>query len=204
MELCNLDLLRRPLTLHQEACCALASGAITGYFKTPVILAYYQLKAGTTVPKNVFQALYHTATSEGFFALWKGGSHLININMVATMGLLASYSPSLNYIRESLCIKNETPSILGAGFVSGFSFTACATPLANVYKVMRLAEQGGKCCPNNSISTFLNCARELFKLRGPIAFFTGFPRTFFRISPYSMVLWFALEEIRKLEEAIGL
>lgn len=51
------------LTLFQEACCGLTSGAIASYFGTPFYLAFMSTK-GTTCP-SIFQHLYHKAANEG-------------------------------------------------------------------------------------------------------------------------------------------
>uniref|UniRef100_A0A5B7BHA4 Mitochondrial dicarboxylate/tricarboxylate transporter DTC n=1 Tax=Davidia involucrata TaxID=16924 RepID=A0A5B7BHA4_DAVIN len=197
-----------PMTLYQEACCGLTSGAIGAIIGTPIFLASTRMRADAALPaaqqlhyRNVFHALYHTAANEGVLALWKGAGCYANAAIAFNMGMLASYNRSSNYFKESLGF-GEYKTRLGAGAVSGFFASACALPYINVRGIMRVSQPdaNGKYPFTNS----LDCAWKILKSGGPFKFYTGFPKYFVKATPNVMVTWIILEEIKKFEESIGL
>ncbi|KAF7121435.1 hypothetical protein RHSIM_Rhsim13G0232400 [Rhododendron simsii] len=62
---------RMPLTLYQEACCGLSSGAIAASIGVPWLLAHGRVKAnGNRI--SILQELYRKCADEGALAPWKG------------------------------------------------------------------------------------------------------------------------------------
>ncbi|KAG5517750.1 hypothetical protein RHGRI_038210 [Rhododendron griersonianum] len=62
---------RMPLTLYQEACCGLSSGAIAASIGVPWLLAHGRVKAGGN-RTSILQDLYRKCADEGALAPWKG------------------------------------------------------------------------------------------------------------------------------------
>ncbi|KAA8549675.1 hypothetical protein F0562_001307 [Nyssa sinensis] len=181
------------LTLYQEACCGLASGAILACIGIPINSALACLRADVTVPvaqplRSVFRIIYQKVSNEGVLALWKGGGCYANALMAYNMGMLASYNRSSNYFKESLDF-GEDRARLGAGAVSGFFASACSLPFMNVDAIMRSLQRD---------------ANIVLKLGGPFKFYTGIAKFFAKNTPSIMVTWIFLEEIQKIEESIGL
>ncbi|KAL6203912.1 hypothetical protein ACLB2K_021182 [Fragaria x ananassa] len=150
------------LTLYQEAACGLIAGVAEAYFSFPFVSACLP-----QLPE-----------------LWRNAGPYVKTRMGTNVGMLASYNPSLRYLRDS-CGLSETRAQLGASAVSAFFGAACSVPVQNV---LAHAESGSS----------LDCAIKILKSRGPLAFFSGFSRQFALVGPPIMILWFAYENVRKL------
>ncbi|KAL6203842.1 hypothetical protein ACLB2K_027541 [Fragaria x ananassa] len=179
------------LTLYQEAACGLIAGAAEAYFSFPFVSACLPQVDPTTLAvvqrakyRNLCDALYSMSANGKLPELWRNAGPYVKTRMGTNVGMLASYNPSLRYLRDS-CGLSETRAQLGASAVSAFFGAACSVPVQNV---LAHAESGSS----------LDCALKILKSRGPLAFFSGFSRQFALVGPPIMILWFAYENVRKL------
>lgn len=99
-----------PLTLYQEACCGLSSGAIAACSSVPMLLAQSRVKAGGNRVR-ILQDLYRKCADEGGLALWKGGRHHANAVILMTAGMLTPYKPCFNYFRESHGLSKDRSTV---------------------------------------------------------------------------------------------
>ncbi|XP_058200495.1 mitochondrial dicarboxylate/tricarboxylate transporter DTC-like isoform X2 [Rhododendron vialii] len=184
---------RMPLTLYQEACCGLSSGAIAASIGVPWLLAHGRVRAGGN-RISILQDLYRKCADEGALAPWKGGRHHANYTILINVGMLTPYNRCFNCFRESLGL-SEDGSTVGAGLVSGFFASACSLPYMNVCSTMMSTkpDANGK----SPYSSFLDCAIKSLKSRGPLAFFTGFSKHFLKTTSPILILWSCLEAVRK-------
>ncbi|PRQ35776.1 putative mitochondrial carrier domain-containing protein [Rosa chinensis] len=179
------------LTLYQEAACGLIAGAAEAYFSFPFVSACLPQVDPTTLSvvqrakyRNIFDAFYSMSANRKISALWTNAGPYVKTRMGTNVGMLASYNPSLCYLRDS-CGLSETRAQLGASAVSAFFGATCSVPVKNV---LAQGESGSS----------LDCALKILKSRGPLAFFSGFSRQFALVGPPIMILWFAYENVRKL------
>lgn len=99
-----------PLTLYQEACCGLSSGAIAASIGVPWLLAHGRVKAGGN-RISILQDLYRKCADEGALAPWKGGRHHANYTILINVGMLTPYNRSFNYFRESLGLSEDESTV---------------------------------------------------------------------------------------------
>ncbi|KAM7528645.1 hypothetical protein LguiB_032055 [Lonicera macranthoides] len=195
----------RPLTLYQEACCGLTSGAIGAYIGLP-FLAIIHMRTNASKQaaqqlnyRNVFHEVYQTVTANGVSGILKGTSPAMNVIMALNMGMLASYNRSFSYLHQSLGF-SEWRAKLGAGFASGFFASACGLPISNVYTIMRTPDANGKYL----FTSFLDTASTAFKIGGPSIFFKGFVKYFARNTPNIMVITLSLSLSQYICEQIDI
>ncbi|XP_068337290.1 mitochondrial dicarboxylate/tricarboxylate transporter DTC-like [Pyrus communis] len=171
-----------PPMLHQEAACGLAAGAIATCIRVPLYLhvGYCRAKIGSP---NFFAKPWTLAGLARYPKIWtKGMGPYVRSRTSLDFGMLASYNPSLRYLKES-CGFSQSDAQLGASAISGLCAVACESAFRNV--------------------SSLDSALKILKSRGPLAFCTGIPSSFVSYAPNVMVTWAVLEEIRKREKSIG-
>ncbi|BFG33382.1 hypothetical protein CerSpe_196560 [Prunus speciosa] len=181
-----------PPTLYQEAACGLTVGAC---INLPLYLGYFAKQLDSTLPteqqrwngRNIFHTGCSAVANRNILLIAKR-------KMWFDMGMLASYNPSLHYLRES-CGFNERRAQLGASAISAFFATACRLPSKHIHVAY---------IKSGHASTSLECALEILKSRGPLGFFSGFSVCLLRAAPPIMTTWLGLERIRELEWSIGL
>lgn len=132
-----------PPTLCQEAACGLAVGTTGALINFPLYSGYlvynYHL-ATKRFPsyRYVFSFVRNMATQRALFReMWNYVGPFLKRKMWLDMGMLASYNPSLDYLRES-CGFSEAKAQLGkssplANFISvpSFPFLSCIYMLCN-------------------------------------------------------------------------
>ncbi|CAN6565321.1 unnamed protein product [Malus baccata var. baccata] len=188
-----------PPTLCQEAACGLAVGATGALINFPLYSGYlgyncHQSTERFPIYRYVFSFVRTMATQRTLFReMWNYVGPFLKRKMWLDMGMLASYNPSLDYLRES-CGFSEAKAQLGASALSAFFAAACSLPSKHI----RIVRQ------ETGYASSLDCALAILKSRGPLGFFTGLPTCFSRVALPIMTTWFVLERIRNLEISIGL
>ncbi|XP_027070517.1 mitochondrial dicarboxylate/tricarboxylate transporter DTC [Coffea arabica] len=192
------------LTLYQEACCGLISGGIAGSFYYPFasLRASSSQSAETQINyRNLFASLSHKTRSEGLFALWKGSGFYVSRQMVMNMGLLTSYSRSVGYFSESVGL-TKFQAQLGAGIVSAFFAAACGCPWPHIAAIKRMIQaDGGR---KHSHRDALYCIWQVFRPGGQFKIYSEIFKSFLRFTPYYVMQWLNLEDVRALVEEKGL
>lgn len=87
--------------LHQEAACGLAAGAVATCIRVPLYLhvGYYRAKIGSP---NFFAKPWTLAGLARYPKIWtKGMGPYVRSRTSLDFGMLASYNPSLRYLKES-------------------------------------------------------------------------------------------------------
>ncbi|CAN6693574.1 unnamed protein product [Malus baccata var. baccata] len=171
-----------PPMLHQEAACGLAAGAVAACIRVPLYLhvGYYRAKIGSP---NFFAKPWTLADLARYQKIWtKGMGPYVRSRTSLDFGMLASYNPSLRYLKES-CGFSQSDAQFGASVISGLCAAACESAFRNV--------------------SSLDSALKLLKSRGPLAFCTGIPSSLVIYASNVMVTWAVLEEIRKQGKSIG-
>ncbi|KAF5191953.1 Mitochondrial carrier family [Thalictrum thalictroides] len=198
----------KPLPLYQKALCGLTAGAIGASIGSPADLALIRMQADATLPAaqrrnytNAFNALYRIIQDEGVLALWKGAGPTVVRAMGLNMGMLASYDQSVEFFRDNLGF-GEASTIVGASAVSGFFASACSLPFD--YVKTQIQKMQPDASGKYPYTGSLDCVMKTLKSGGPLKFYTGFPVYCIRIAPHVMMTWIFLNQIQKLEEAIGL
>ncbi|PQP93787.1 mitochondrial dicarboxylate/tricarboxylate transporter DTC-like [Prunus yedoensis var. nudiflora] len=202
-----------PPTLYQEAACGLTVGAC---INLPLYLGYFAKQLDTTLPteqqrwngRNIFHTGCSAVANRNILLIAKR-------KMWFDMGMLASYNPSLHYLRES-CGFNERRAQLDVGSFFyplhgqacglGFDSSGCKCYFSILCYSMQLPSKHIHVAyiKSGHASTSLECALEILKSRGPLGFFSGFSVCLLRAAPPIMTTWLGLERIRELEWSIGL
>lgn len=107
------------LTLYQEAACGLIAGVAEAYFSFPFVSACLPQVDPTTLAvvqrakyRNLCDALYSMSANGKLPELWRNAGPYVKTRMGTNVGMLASYNPSLRYLRDS-CGLSETRAQLG-------------------------------------------------------------------------------------------
>eukprot|EP00271_Cylindrocystis_brebissonii_P014359 TRINITY_DN35695_c0_g1_i1.p1 TRINITY_DN35695_c0_g1~~TRINITY_DN35695_c0_g1_i1.p1 ORF type:complete len:303 (+),score=51.39 TRINITY_DN35695_c0_g1_i1:180-1088(+) len=198
----------KPLPLYQKALCGLTAGAIGATVGSPADLALIRMQADSMLPVaerrnygNAFGALSKIATEEGVLALWKGAGPTVVRAMALNMGMLASYDQSAEFFKDYAGF-SETPAVIGASTISGFTAAAFSLPFDYVKTQIQKMKAG----PDGKFPYTgpMDCAVKTLAAGGPLKFYTGFPTYCVRIAPHVMLTWIFLSNIQKFEKANGL
>ncbi|CAM8892227.1 hypothetical protein QQ045_025505 [Rhodiola kirilowii] len=198
----------KPLPLYQKALCGLTAGAIGSLVGNPADLALIRMQADATLPaaqrrnyRNVFHALSRIVADEGVLSLWKGAGPTVVRAMTLNAGMLASYDPSVELFRDLLGF-GEGLTVVGASTVSGFVAAGCSLPCDYVKtQIQKMQPDASGKYPYTGA---LDCIMKTLKSEGPLKFYAGFPVYCVRIAPHVMMTWIFLNQIERIERAIGL
>lgn len=105
--------------LHQEAACGLAAGAVATCIRVPLYLhvGYYRAKIGSP---NFFAKPWTLAGLARYPKIWtKGMGPYVRSRTSLDFGMLASYNPSLRYLKES-CGFSQSDAQLGTFLILFF------------------------------------------------------------------------------------
>ncbi|GBG65514.1 hypothetical protein CBR_g51109 [Chara braunii] len=198
----------KPLPLVQKAALGLAAGAVGASVGNPADLSLIRMQADNTLPlhqrrnyTSVFDAMAKITKDEGVIGMWRGSGPTVVRCMALNMGMLASYDQAVEYFRDVQGL-SESQTVYASSAVSGFFAAACSLPFDYVKTQIQKMQPGpdGKMPYTGS----LDCAVQTFKSGGPLKFYTGFPTYYCRIAPHAMITWILLNQIKKLQEKVGL
>ncbi|KAG8387374.1 hypothetical protein BUALT_Bualt02G0014700 [Buddleja alternifolia] len=189
----------KPLSLYQEACCGLVSGATAATVWQPLKLASLRNDPQSFSYRNVFGNLYHIVRNEGALALWKGSGLYMGTLMAANMGMLASYNRSLSYLMEKKRL-HKSDAQLSASIISGFFYAAFSHPCIYVKVVKDYVQMK---CGSPKKDAYMKIPRYISGILTPHSgfdFYTGFVHYFKRSVVFCVVQWWIFETIRSTDQ----
>ena len=128
--------------------------------------------------KNVFDALVRIVKEEGAMSLWRGCEPTVARAMALNAGMLVTYDEAKE--RTTAYLGNGVSMKLAAGMMAGFVGALCSCPFDMVKTRVQKAAPGVFNGP-------LDCAGQLLRNEGPLAFYRGFPTYFFRVGPHAFM-----------------
>ncbi|KAG8387373.1 hypothetical protein BUALT_Bualt02G0014600 [Buddleja alternifolia] len=188
-----------PLSLNQEACCGLISGATAASIYWPLRFASNSLIDPWNFSyRNLFINLNHKVKNEGALVLWKGSGLYIGTLMAANMGMLVSYNRSLTYLMENTTL-SKLEAQLGASIVSRFFASACAHPCVYVKAMKGIVKKQYNDGKKNAYRNIPGYISHILTPHSGFKFYSGFLKCYRRNTRFYMVQWLMFENIRSNE-----
>lgn len=181
----------RPLSLTQEACCGLISGAIATFAWKPLGLAFTRVDPHKFSYINWLTALRHMVQNERASpsTLWRGSG----LHIAGFMGMLASYDRSVDYLTQTQGLQKEKAQI-SASIVSGF-FTAASVTSFHYLGMITKSVQGKKHGYRHIIPLICHALTP----HSGCNFYVQFLRTFQGNAMMCLVQFSILEGVRRAE-----
>ncbi|KAJ3224731.1 hypothetical protein HK099_007980 [Clydaea vesicula] len=187
----------KPVSFTQRAISGLAAGGLGAMIGTPADLALIRMQSDGLLPvakrqnyKSVFHALSKITKSEGVLALWNGCGPTVARAMALNLGMLSTYAESKSHLEKKFGVNPY--SKLGASAVAGFFASFFSLPFDFVKTRLQKSSE-------SSLGSF-QCAREILKNEGALAFYKGFGTFYFRIAPHAMVTLLVAEFLTGLDQ----
>ncbi|KAI3794361.1 hypothetical protein L1987_36991 [Smallanthus sonchifolius] len=181
----------------------LIAGGIGAAVGNPADVAMVRMQADGRLPalqrrnyKSVVDAISQMAKNEGIGSLWRGSSLTVNRAMLVTASQLASYDQIKETILEKGVMEDGLGTHVIASFAAGFVAAVVTNPIDVIQtRVMNMKVEPGKAPPYVGAT---DCALQMVKTEGLMAFYKGFIPTISRQGPFTIVLFVTLEQVRKL------
>ncbi|KAL4337929.1 hypothetical protein HN51_048023 [Arachis hypogaea] len=198
---------RKPLSLRQEVMITSTALTMGWAFSIPTQLAQIRMQADATFPTsqrqnytNVFNALHRVVADEGVRVLWRGSVAEIARQSALITGRIAGYPLSFRYLKDSLGF-GESTSAIGACAIS--SFIGCALSLPFDYVKTQLQTMQPDAYGKYPYTGSFDCVRKTLKTGGLPMFYSGFRFYYFRVAALTMITWFIMKQLRRLDASIN-
>lgn len=135
--------------------------------------------------RNVFQAFYRIAKTEGFFTLWTGVQYSMLRVVTASMAQFSTFDEIKERTRKYRGVPDDIYNRIVAAMASGMACTLASLPFDNMkvkYQKMKKLPDGT--FPYNSL---LDVFVKTFKREGIFGFWTGVPAFFMYIGPHTLI-----------------
>lgn len=131
--------------------------------------------------RSVFDALIRVSRAEGIRGLWSGSYPTIIRAMSTNFGQLAFFSESKSLMQKHTQLSFQSQSLI-ASSIAGFFAAVFSLPFDLVKtRLQRGAKKGAA----PEYKGMVDCALQVLRREGPLAFYTGFGPYFLRIAPHS-------------------
>ncbi|KAL1330773.1 hypothetical protein AAHE18_12G134100 [Arachis hypogaea] len=170
---------RKPLSLRQEVMITSTALTMGWAFSIPTQLAQIH---------------------EGVRVLWRGSVAEIARQSALITGRIAGYPLSFRYLKDSLGF-GESTSAIGACAIS--SFIGCALSLPFDYVKTQLQTMQPDAYGKYPYTGSFDCVRKTLKTGGLPMFYSGFRFYYFRVAALTMITWFIMKQLRRLDASIN-
>lgn len=136
--------------------------------------------------KNVFEAMYRIARTEGFFTLWTG----LPYALVRVMAICSSQLTTFDEVKERTrkwrgSKEDDIYSRTAAAAVSGLACTISALPFDNMkVKYQKMKKNPDGTWPYKSL---LDAFVKTFRREGVLGFWSGLPAFYFYVAPHTLI-----------------
>uniref|UniRef100_A0A6U3X299 Mitochondrial carrier protein n=1 Tax=Ditylum brightwellii TaxID=49249 RepID=A0A6U3X299_9STRA len=195
----------KPINFLAKTLSGMASGSIAVCIGTPFDIALVRLQADSMAPveerrnyKNVFDALIRTTKEEGVKALYKGLMPNILRGMSMNVGMLACYDQAKEVVakilNDPMTDGPSLPTKMGSSCVAGFTAALFSLPF-DLIKSRLMAQKPHPETGVMPYSGIFDCCVKIFKVEGPLGFFSGFSAYYGRCAPHAMIILLSIESI---------
>jgi len=190
------------LPAHLSIAASMSSGAIASLIGNPFDVSLVRMQSDTMRPlaerrgySSVFDALSRIAKEEGVARLWRGCGPTVLRAMAMNVGMMASYDQAKHAYTGALGagVTTNLLSSATAGFTCAFAslpFDLIKTRLQS----MRADPKTGQ-MPYKGV---VDCASQILRREGFLAFWTGFVAYYGRCAPHAMIILLTLEQFNHL------
>lgn len=170
-------------------------GDLPFYQKTPNDLVCVRMQNDTQLPpnqrrnyKNVFEAFYRIAKTEGFPRLYVGFSMATFRGVLVTIGQLAFYDEFKTRLMNSKYFDDNMITHITASMGAGLIATLITMP-ADVIKTLLMNAKPGE------FRGIMHCGTDLLK-RDRIGLFRGFWPRYIRLGPFTILTFVFYEKLK--------
>ena len=190
------------LSIGEKLLCGLSAGGIAATVCCPVEVALVRMQAdGVAAPelrrgyKNVFDAIYKTASNEGIATLWRGVVPTVTRGAVVSMTQLASYDQFKEMLLDYNIIKHEGTLLhLSASVSAGFVYCIASLPL-DITKT-RMQNQLPLADGTLKYTSIGDALLKIPRQEGLFALWKGFPAYFARGGGHTVMMFLFVEKYR--------
>ncbi|KAA0152187.1 hypothetical protein FNF29_04053 [Cafeteria roenbergensis] len=194
------------LPVHLSVAASMSSGAIASLIGNPFDVSLVRMQADTMRPKaerrgytSVFNALSRIVKDEGIARLWRGCLPNVLRAMAMNVGMMASYDQAKGFFNKTVG-PGVTANLLSAG-AAGFMCAFLSLPFDLIktrLQSMRIDPATGK-MPYTGV---LDCAAQVARKEGPLAFWTGFGAFYGRSAPHAMIILLTMEQFNTMYSSV--
>ncbi|KAJ3267354.1 hypothetical protein HDU77_000068 [Chytriomyces hyalinus] len=180
---------------------ASVGGIVGGIVGTPADLTNVRMQADGRLPiaeqrgyKTAFHGLVQTARQEGPMALFTGVGPNVIRAIPMTAGQIATYDTVKSEMLASGHFKDNLTTHFLASVAGAFVATTVCAPI-DVIKSRIMAQKGGE------YSGTWDCAKQIAKNEGLMAFMKGWTPAFARLGPHTILTFMIMEKVKSLYQA---
>ncbi|KAH8319158.1 hypothetical protein KR067_011664 [Drosophila pandora] len=151
---------------------------------------------------NMFQAFADNYRSSGLPGMWRGIGPSCFRACMMTAGDVGSYDLSKRTYKRTFQLEEGLLLRFYASMTAGFVASVLSCP-ADVLKSRMMNQPLDKDGKNLYYKNTLECLRIIVKEEGPIILYKGLWPTWFRLGPFSVLLWLSIEQLREWEGQSG-
>jgi len=196
----------KPITPMVSTLAGIAAGVGGSMVGTPSDVALVRMQADATLPpeqrrnySNVFTALGRIVKEEGWQALWKGNMPNIYRNVAMSVGMLASYDQTKQFLGQ----------YMAPGFWHNFAASSVAGGMASVLSLpfdfvkTRLQKQQPGPDGKFPYKGFFDCGIKSIRAEGLFSVYKGFAVFVVRVGPHAMITLLTLEALKSKSKQLG-
>mmetsp|Transcript_1667 Transcript_1667/g.2642 ORF Transcript_1667/g.2642 Transcript_1667/m.2642 type:complete len:297 (-) Transcript_1667:220-1110(-) len=187
----------KPLSFLTKAASGMASGSIAVCIGTPFDVALVRMQADSMKPvesrrnyTHVFNALTRIAKEEGAARLYSGLLPNILRGMAMNVGMMSCYDQAKEVVAGILNdpdpSKPQMSTRIGSSMIAGFTAAWFSLP----FDLMKSRLQDG-----TKYKGIIDCASQILRKEGLLAFWTGFGAYYGRCAPHAMIILMSVETI---------
>lgn len=192
----------RKLPFWQMSVCAVSAGGLAAIVGNPADLALVRMQADALLPaaekrgyRNIGDAIASVVRSEGVGGLFGGVVPTMYRAMAQNFGMLA-FNAKMKETLEHLHVGNDGFRVFASAAVGGFAASVFSLP----FDYIKTQIQKQKPDPVTGDVPFkgpLDCAVKIYRTKGFLNFYSGFPVYYLRIAPHAMIALVTQDQIKK-------
>uniref|UniRef100_A0AAV1TS44 Mitochondrial 2-oxoglutarate/malate carrier protein n=1 Tax=Peronospora matthiolae TaxID=2874970 RepID=A0AAV1TS44_9STRA len=186
-----------PLSIKSGS--AIVTGGIAATLGCPMDVALVRMQADTLAKtgetrgyKNVMDAVFQIARSEGVATLWRGSIPLVARGAAMNLGMMASYDQAKEMIAAQY--GHGFGTNMGASAVSGFACAFTSLPF-DLVKSRLMNMKVDPVTGQNPYSGVTDCFKQIITKEGPSKLWRGYWTYYTRCAPNAMIVLLVVEQL---------
>ncbi|KAL1139344.1 hypothetical protein AAG570_006328 [Ranatra chinensis] len=177
----------------------LVAGGIASTIATPTDVSLIRMTVDGRLPpnerrnyKNVLDAIYRIGKHEGVTKLWTGVRPTVARAMLGNVTQLVPYVQVKQYFLRNGIMEDGFVCHLTSSIIAGFTyaFTTCPLDTAKT-RIQSMKSTGGV----SKYTGIIDVWRQILKTEGPTALWKGFGPLYFRIAPFTTLMFIFFERL---------
>jgi solute carrier family 25 oxoglutarate transporter 11 len=191
------------LPFERKLGASLCAGGLGALIGTPADAALVRMQADTVLPaeqrrnyKHAGDALMKMMKNEGITGFFSGATPTILRGLSINVGMLTTYDAYKDFVGEKTGDPTSQTTRFAAGALSGW--TAATVSLPFDFIKTRLQKQQKLPDGTYPMKGVIDCATQVVRKEGPLAFYAGYATYCFRITPHIMLTWVFLDTLKDI------